>query len=168
MLWLTWQMWILLALAFAGGMIAGWVARGQSDEAPEEEAGGTSQPPFAAMPAPAAKADPKPASAPEPRAETPPETKPRPEPPVSSSPSASAMSAPEPTPREHEDDLTIIKGLGPKAAAALKAAGVRRIEQIAEWSAEDVARFDEMITGRGRIDREEWVPQAKALIAAKG
>jgi hypothetical protein len=35
MLWLVWHMWILIGLAFAGGVIAGWVARGRSDETPE-------------------------------------------------------------------------------------------------------------------------------------
>ena len=28
MLWLTWHMWILLLLAFAGGVITGWIGRG--------------------------------------------------------------------------------------------------------------------------------------------
>ena len=31
MLWLIWEMWIVLALFFAGGVIAGWVVRGRSD-----------------------------------------------------------------------------------------------------------------------------------------
>lgn len=62
-----------------------------------------------------------------------------------------------------EDDLTRIKGLGPKAAAALADGGIRSFAQIAAWSAEDVAAWDEKINGRGRITRDNWVEQAKDL-----
>lgn len=62
-----------------------------------------------------------------------------------------------------DDDLTKIKGLGPKAAAALKAEGVTRYAQIAEWSDEEIAAWDSKINGRGRIARDDWVGQAKAF-----
>ena len=62
-----------------------------------------------------------------------------------------------------QDDLTAIKGLGPKAAAALKAGGVTRFSDIAGWSEADVADWDERINGRGRIVRDKWVEQALTL-----
>jgi len=61
------------------------------------------------------------------------------------------------------DDLTRIKGLGPKAAAALVEGGVTRFAQIADWSESDVADWDARINGRGRITRDNWVGQAKDL-----
>lgn len=62
-----------------------------------------------------------------------------------------------------EDDLTRIKGLGPKAEAALKAGGVTRLAQIAAWSDADVEAWDARINGRGRIVRDNWVAQAREL-----
>jgi len=164
MLWLTWQMWILLALAFAGGVIAGWTARGQSDEVPETDAA----PAAAPLPPPRPEPAPEPTPEPAPQAETPGDAVR-----VGAAEPVAPPAEPEPSPAASEtedgaDDLTVIKGLGPKAAAALEAAGVTRIRQIAGWSEADIARYDEMINGRGRIVREEWVPQAKALTAAKG
>lgn len=63
-----------------------------------------------------------------------------------------------------DDDLTELKGLGPKAAAALNEAGITRFTQIAGWSDEDVASWDAKINGRGRIVRDDWVGQAKARL----
>ena len=59
----------------------------------------------------------------------------------------------------------MIKGLGPKAAASLKAEGVVSYAQIAAWSESDIADWDARINGRGRIVRDDWVGQAKALTA---
>lgn len=64
------------------------------------------------------------------------------------------------------DDLTRIKGLGPKLAAALGELGVARFGQIAAWSDADIDRIDAQL-GRfqGRIRRDEWVAQARLLAA---
>ena len=62
-----------------------------------------------------------------------------------------------------KDDLTRIKGLGPKAAAALAEGGVTSFAQIAAWSEADIASWDAKINGRGRITRDDWVGQAKTL-----
>lgn len=62
-----------------------------------------------------------------------------------------------------KDDLTRIKGLGPKAAAALAGGGVTSFAQIAAWSEADIASWDAKINGRGRITRDDWVGQAKTL-----
>ncbi len=64
------------------------------------------------------------------------------------------------------DDLTRIKGLGPKLAATLNDLGVAQFVQIAGWSEADIDRIDGQL-GRfqGRIRRDEWVEQARLLAA---
>ena len=175
MLWLVWHMWILLLLAFAGGVIAGWVLRSRSDEPPLR----------AALAAPK-----KPSSDPEPAAEAPPAPHvPAPGPSGQggeTSKLAAAFTAPEPStpaaPKSSSskataaksdgaksaaggEDLTAIKGLGPKAAEKLEEAGVTRVSQIAEWGAADIEKYDALVNARGRIVRDDWVGQAKALSA---
>jgi large subunit ribosomal protein L21 len=65
------------------------------------------------------------------------------------------------------DDLTKLSGVGPKLAEKLQAAGVTSFAQIAGWTEEDVAKMDETLSFKGRIEREGWVEQAKALAAEK-
>ena len=65
------------------------------------------------------------------------------------------------------DDLRQIKGIGPKIAGILQELGIRRFDQIATWTPENVAWVNERLKFKGRIEREEWIPQAKALIAAR-
>ncbi len=62
------------------------------------------------------------------------------------------------------DDLTKLKGVGPKAAEALVAAGVTSFAQIAGWSDEDVAWADENVKPKNKASRDDWRAQAKALI----
>lgn len=73
--------------------------------------------------------------------------------------------APAPAPAA-ADDLSRIKGLGPKLASLLGELGVTSFAQIAAWSEEDVTRIDAQL-GRfaGRITRDQWVEQAKLLAA---
>lgn len=62
------------------------------------------------------------------------------------------------------DPLTRLKGLGPKAEAALNGLGVSRYKQIATWSEGDIARVDaQMGNFKGRIVRDRWVEQARLL-----
>ena len=42
--------------------------------------------------------------------------------------------------------------------------GVTQFEQIANWSDEDIANVDEVLSFKGRIEREDWTSQAKALM----
>jgi predicted flap endonuclease-1-like 5' DNA nuclease len=64
------------------------------------------------------------------------------------------------------DELTRMKGLGPKAAALLAGLGVTRYDQIAGWGAADVERVDaQMGAFKGRIVRDRWVEQARFLAA---
>ena len=64
------------------------------------------------------------------------------------------------------DDLTRIKGLGPKIATLLRGLGITRFDQIAAWSEADVARIDPQLgTFQGRIARDNWIEQARYLSA---
>ena len=80
-------------------------------------------------------------------------------------PAPAPVSPPAPVPVDG-DDLTRIKGLGPKLAALLSELGVTRYAQIAAWSAADIENIDAKL-GRfsGRIQRDQWVEQAKLLAA---
>lgn len=66
-----------------------------------------------------------------------------------------------------KDDVKQIGGVGPALEKKLAAAGVTSLTQIAAWTDEDVARFDAELNFKGRIEREEWIDQAKDLIAGK-
>jgi predicted flap endonuclease-1-like 5' DNA nuclease len=63
------------------------------------------------------------------------------------------------------DDLKQIVGIGPGLEKKLNGVGISSIEQIAELSAEDITRLEETVSRfSGRIAREKWVEQAKALV----
>jgi len=69
-----------------------------------------------------------------------------------------------PPPSGEGDDLTHIKGLGPKIGTALRALGVTRYAQIAAWTDADVARIDAQLGAfAGRATRDNWIEQAKLL-----
>ena len=63
------------------------------------------------------------------------------------------------------DDLTELAGVGPRIAAALAERGVTRFAQLARWTAEDLATFDEAMNLRGRATRSDWVEQARRIAA---
>lgn len=65
------------------------------------------------------------------------------------------------------DDLKRISGVGPKLEQVLNGKGIFRFADIAAWSDADVARFDDELGFSGRILRDDWVKQAKALKGAK-
>ena len=64
------------------------------------------------------------------------------------------------------DDLSRIKGVGPKLVAKLHDLGVATFSEIAGWTDEDIDRIDLQL-GRfsGRIRRDHWVEQARLLSA---
>ena len=61
------------------------------------------------------------------------------------------------------DDLKQLSGVGPALEKKLHAAGVTSFAQIAAWTDADVAATDEQLSFKGRIEREGWIAQAKAL-----
>jgi predicted flap endonuclease-1-like 5' DNA nuclease len=89
----------------------------------------------------------------------------KPPPALAPTPAPEHEPAPAPAPAAG-DDLTRIKGLGPKLAVLLGELGFTTYAQIAAWDAADIARVDDQL-GRfkGRITRDLWVEQAKLLAA---
>lgn len=66
------------------------------------------------------------------------------------------------------DDLKLIKGIGPKFEGDLNAGGVYYFRQIAAWKAADIKTVEAVIKKfPGRIKRDGWVKQAKALAKAQ-
>lgn len=61
------------------------------------------------------------------------------------------------------DDLTKISGVGPVIVKKLTDLGYTTFKQIAELTPEEIAEIDEKLNFKGRIEREEWVKQAKEL-----
>ena len=66
-----------------------------------------------------------------------------------------------------KDDLNQISGVGPVLVGKLEALGITSLQQVADFSAEEIERVDGELNFKGRIEREEWVKQAKELLAAK-
>src|SRR4051794_5902641 len=62
------------------------------------------------------------------------------------------------------DDLTRIRGIGRKMQERLNALGIRTLAQLAALTPEEIARVDAAIEFPGRVERERWVEQAKALL----
>lgn len=125
-----------------------------------------------------------PAPAPEPVAEAPtPEPEPTPEPAPAPEPAHAgadydgdgvAEGADEGTRPEaldgprggQADDLKMIKGVGPKLEQLLHRLGFYHFDQVASWTADEVAWVDANLEGfKGRVSRDDWVEQAKTLAA---
>ncbi|MFC3614266.1 hypothetical protein ACFORG_10885 [Lutimaribacter marinistellae] len=63
------------------------------------------------------------------------------------------------------DDLKRINGVGPKLEEQLNELGVHHFHQIAAWTSENAAWVDEKLSFRGRIERDDWIAQARELSA---
>src|SRR5690606_32033904 len=66
------------------------------------------------------------------------------------------------------DKLTLIKGIGPVNERKLNEHGIFHFEQIAAWTEADVKAAAAYLELDGRIAREDWIGQAKALAAKSG
>ena len=64
------------------------------------------------------------------------------------------------------DDLKLISGVGPKIEGILHGLGIYTFAQVAEWKKAEREWVDGYLRFKGRIDRDDWTKQAKAL--AKG
>lgn len=64
------------------------------------------------------------------------------------------------------DDLKLISGVGPKIEGILHTLGIFTFAQVASWKKAEREWVDGYLSFQGRIDRDDWVKQAKAL--AKG
>lgn len=66
------------------------------------------------------------------------------------------------------DDLKLIVGVGPALERMLQQLGVATYRQIARWSERDIDEFDAKLPEfPGRIRRDAWVTQARALHQSK-
>ena len=70
------------------------------------------------------------------------------------------LDAPNGTP----DDLKKILGIGSVLEEKLNDAGVYHYSQIAEFSATDIENVNTHLNFPGRIERDEWIPQAQDLM----
>jgi predicted flap endonuclease-1-like 5' DNA nuclease len=61
------------------------------------------------------------------------------------------------------DDLKRIRGIGVLIEKKLNAMGIVAYEQIANWRAEDIDRVSQTLDFKGRIERENWIEQARIL-----
>lgn len=68
-------------------------------------------------------------------------------------------------PAEGSDDLKLISGVGPKLEQTLNEIGIYRFEQVADWGPTDIAYVDDRLRFKGRIERDDWMAQAKILAA---
>ena len=62
-----------------------------------------------------------------------------------------------------KDDLKLIVGIGPVNERKLNAHGVATFAQIAGWKKPDIVEAEKYLEFDGRIEREQWVRQAKKL-----
>jgi predicted flap endonuclease-1-like 5' DNA nuclease len=98
-----------------------------------------------------------PAGPPEPAGAVPP-----PGEPVQGTPPPS-LAAPEGEP----DDLQKINGIGPSIEKTLHGLGIYHFRQIAQFTPDNVAWLDQRLRFRGRIEREDWIGQARRLAAGE-
>ena len=68
-------------------------------------------------------------------------------------------------PRGAPDDLAKLPGVGPQMVKKLNDAGIFHYWQLVAMTADDVAKVDADLKLNGRIVRDNWVDQARALIA---
>ncbi len=66
-------------------------------------------------------------------------------------------------PKGEPDDLKKISGVGPALEKKLHALGVTTFGQVANFTAEDIEKVDDALSFKGRIERDDWVGQARAL-----
>ncbi|MCF2904766.1 NADH-quinone oxidoreductase subunit E [Octadecabacter sp. CECT 8868] len=187
------EIWVLLAIAIVIGLVGGWLIwggradtgadadevrrlraevdhlrakereslGGQSDDVPAMEGGGYSRPVAVATP----PSEPIPLPTKPPEAMTPirafaPIAEPAKPDETAGSKPASLSEARDGIP----DDLKKIKGVGAKMEALCNQLGFWHYDQIANWTADEVAWVDDNLEGfKGRVTRDGWVEQAKAL-----
>lgn len=65
------------------------------------------------------------------------------------------------------EDVSLISGVGPALKERLAGAGITALSQIAALKKKDAAKLDDELELGGRIEREEWIQQAKDLVAGK-
>jgi len=173
---LTLELLLLMLLAFLIGCILGCLFRTMfaADQAPAAKPAKNSVSKTQAVAADASKPEPKPAAV----SKVKPEPEPKPEvQPAASKPAAKTAAAavatgkpvrPKGLPGARDgkpDKLQMISGVGPKLEKTLHGLGYFHFDQIAAWGKDQVDWVDEHLRYKGRIERDEWIAQAKLLAA---
>ncbi|MCB1488835.1 MAG: 30S ribosomal protein S2, partial [Bauldia sp.] len=68
------------------------------------------------------------------------------------------------TPEGEPDDLKKISGVGPVLEQKLHTLGITKLDQVANFSDEEIEKIDSALNFKGRIQRDDWIGQARALI----
>jgi predicted flap endonuclease-1-like 5' DNA nuclease len=63
------------------------------------------------------------------------------------------------------DELELIRGIGPQNEARLHALGIYHFDQIAAWTPKEAQWVGGYLAFPGRIEREDWIGQARVLAA---
>lgn len=71
-------------------------------------------------------------------------------------------------PEGAKDDLKKFAGVGPALEKKLNAIGITTFAQIAAFTAEDIAKADEALKLKGRIENDNWVEQAAEFAKEAG
>jgi NADH-quinone oxidoreductase subunit E len=164
---LTIELLLWMLLAFLTGCILGCILRKlfRAEEAPATKTAATGAAAAAAVAAVAAapRPAPKPVATPAPAA---PAAKPAAAPmPAVSTGKPSRPKGLAAARGGKGDDLQIISGVGPKLEKTLHGLGFFHFDQIAVWTRDQVMWVDDHLNFKGRIEREEWIPQCKLLAA---
>ena len=80
---------------------------------------------------------------------------------------AAPAAAPEEAAEAVKDDISLLSGVGPVLEKKLTEAGITTFKQVAELTEDAIKELDEKLALKGRIEREEWVEQARELMAGK-
>ena len=68
-------------------------------------------------------------------------------------------------PKGAADELTRIKSISEELKSRLNKLGVTKFDQIAELSDDDITKIDETLGLEGRMEKEDWLSQARTLAA---
>jgi predicted flap endonuclease-1-like 5' DNA nuclease len=74
-----------------------------------------------------------------------------------------AEAARSPRARPDVDDLKRIRGIGVLIEKKLNSLGIVHYEQVANWTGADIERISQILDFKGRIERENWIEQARIL-----
>ena len=169
------EIWVLLALAALIGLLAGWIIwgrrkvvvnTGEADRLRADLAACSAKGSDLSAKLAASEARAKAAKVEAVKAE-----------PAKAAPQAAAFMAPVAADKPKgltaarggkADDLKLVKGIGPKLELLCHKLGFYHFDQIANWTAKEIAWVDENLEGfKGRVTRDEWVVQARDLAAGK-
>ena len=68
-------------------------------------------------------------------------------------------------PKGGPDDLKKLSGVGPELEEKLNALNIFTYEQVSNFTDDEISQVDETLDFKGRIERDDWVGQAKTLMA---